>query len=262
MARVSHIDYGPAPDQYLDLYRADESFAMIALVHGGYWRQTVTSSGLLPLAGHLVRAGFDVANVEYRRGPVTGAWPIVRDDVRAAISALRPLARGARLIGVGHSVGGELVLLAADLLDAVVGLAPVTDTARVHDEALGDGAAGQYFGGSPREIPAAYRESSPVHAAPPRVPTLIVHGAPDDRVPLAHTLDYRSACGPAPIDLVIDHGASHFDVIDPAHPVWRQADAWLTGLAAPHPAANPALGWPAKITATDRRSYSTHDRSR
>ncbi|GAA2179833.1 alpha/beta hydrolase [Brooklawnia cerclae] len=251
MASVSRIEYGPGADQYVEMSRVDDPRATVMLVHGGYWRESVTLTGLRPLAEHLVGRGFDVANVEYRRGPVAGAWPIVRDDVRAATAALRSWVRGPRLIGVGHSVGGELVLLAADLLDAVVGLAPVTDTARVHDEALGDDATLGYFGVPPREAPRAYRESSPLHCPPPRVPTLLVHGAPDDRVPLTHTLDYLNAHRKAPIDLVVDHGADHFDVIDPTHPLWRQVDAWLDGIAAPRSGsarvADAALGWPEKV---------------
>lgn len=63
-----------------------------------------------------------------------GGWPQAPDDVRAALVAVessdwRQGVPGP-VIGVGHSVGGQLALLSADLLDAVVALAPATDAAR------------------------------------------------------------------------------------------------------------------------------------
>lgn len=224
---LSHA-YGDHPDQHVDWYAsrvARPLDAVIVVVHGGYWRERVTASSTEALVGHLLKSGHDVANVEYRRGRRTGAWPVVRDDVRAAIAAVREHIGGQRpLIGIGHSVGGQLVLLAASQLDAIVALAPVTDIARVHRENLGDGAAAEYFGSSATELEA---EASPIRQPAPDVPTLIVHGRPDDRVPLDHTLAYLGAHSPAPIDLIVDHAASHIDLIDPDLAVWRLLDVWL-----------------------------------
>lgn len=223
--------YGEHPDQQVSIYRTRALYGaepVIVVVHGGYWRQRVAAEAVIGVVTHLLKAGYDVANVEYRRGPVDGAWPIVRDDVRAAIATVREVFGDRTLIGLGHSVGGELVLLAANQLDAIIALAPATDAARVHTEQLGEGAAQEYFGASPDEAAERYREASPIHQPAPTCQTLIVHGRDDDRVPLAHTLDYLRAHRSAPIDLLVDHQADHLDVADPTHQVWRQVEAWLT----------------------------------
>lgn len=54
------------------------------------------------------------------------------------------------------------------------------------------------------------------------------HGAADDRVPLAPTLDYLALPGGHRSILIVDHDAG--EVADPARASWRQVDAWLDSL--------------------------------
>ena len=69
------------------------------------------------LAADLVRRGWAVWNIEYRRlGGDGGGWPATFDDVAAAIDHLRTLDAPLDLDGVsflGHSAGGHLALWAA-----------------------------------------------------------------------------------------------------------------------------------------------------
>lgn len=233
MEPSSIISYGPHPDQRIAVYphRGEGNGWAVAVVHGGYWQHRFDWTITENLVVHCAGLGFDVVNIEYRRGTGAGAWPAPASDVRLAIEAAREQLPASRFIGVGHSVGGELVLLAADLVEAVVALAPVTDAGRVYAEGLGGNAALEYFGAGPNTLPDVYRDASPLVRWAPECPSLIVHGAADDRVPLSHTLDYLAALPEAPIDLILDHDAGHFDVSDPAHACWRQVDAWLATLA-------------------------------
>lgn len=230
MEPTSVHSYGEHADQHIDVYRTRVPFGhepVVVVVHGGYWRHRVSSEAILGVVSHLLKAGYDVVNVEYRRGPGEGAWPIPRDDVRAAMAAARQHFDDRTLIGLGHSVGGQLVLLASEHLDAIVALAPVTDAVRVQTEGLGDGAADEYFLTTPAETAPLYADASPVRQPAPDCPTLLVQGLLDDRVPASHSFDYAAAHPQAPIDLIIDHGANHAQVAEPDHQVWRLVEAWL-----------------------------------
>lgn len=232
------FSYGDHPDQHVTLVHPERrpSLGTAILVHGGYWRQRITASVMQPMADDLLRSGWSVANVEYRRGP-EHSWPIPSVDTAKAIalvrSTLRHQGRPDTAILIGHSVGGQLVLLNSVLATAVIGLAPVTDAAKVHAEGLGDGAACEYFGDSPSGIPATYREASPILAPPPEVPTLIVHGANDDRVPLEHTLEYVFALnGKTRLDQMFHQQLDHFEIIDPQQHHWQDVRSWMGKVSA------------------------------
>ncbi|WP_372698651.1 alpha/beta hydrolase family protein [Arthrobacter sp. JSM 101049] len=229
MPRPEILSYGAHPDQHVVLDRAaTPPRGTAVLVHGGYWRQAHTLELMEPLIGPLAAAGWNVANVEYRRGP--GApWPLPLDDVRAACAVVADRHLEGPLVAVGHSVGGELALLAGAPLDAVVALAPVTDAARTHAESLGDGAAREYFGTSPAQDPARYASASPVVRVDAARPALVVHGADDSRVPVRHTLDYLVAAwdAGAPVTALLPDRLGHLEVIDPALPHWPAVLQWL-----------------------------------
>lgn len=236
------LGYGGHPDQHLTLVHPAErtTRGTAVLVHGGYWRQRIGASVMQPLLEDLLHAGWSVANVEYRRGP-EHAWPVPSEDVAAAIrlvrSTLRTQGRQDAVVLVGHSVGGQLALLNADLADAAVGLAPVTDAARVHEEELGDSAAIEYFGSSPAEAPIVYRQASPCAQPAPAVPMLLVHGHDDDRVPLEHTERYlRSLDGTAKPTAMFHPRLDHFEIIDPGQHHWAAVRDWM-GQVSAHPRA-------------------------
>lgn len=234
---ITVIPYGPHDAQAVQC--RDPSTAagpcrgVAVLIHGGYWRARYDASLMAPLVEDLAARGWATANVEYRRSGNGGGWPDTLEDVQAA---LRTLAAhdwrqgfGGPTIGIGHSVGGQLALLSAQQLDAVVALAPVTDAVRTHREGLGDGAAAEFFGAGPEERPEAYTQASPLQQLPLGVPALIVHGATDDRVPLEHSLDYvaRAHRRRDPVDLLVPHDLDHLTAIDPAAAHWGAVLDWM-----------------------------------
>lgn len=236
MRRRETLSYGGHPDQHLVLVRAAAPARGTALlVHGGYWRQAHTLALMEPLVGPLADAGWDVANVEYRRGP-EALWPAPLDDVRAACALVAGRDAQGPIIGLGHSVGGELVLLAGASLDAVVALAPVTDAVRTHAERLGDNAAEEYFGTSPAADPATYAGASPLAHLTGTRRALVVHGADDARVPVRHTLDYLVAAWEAgvPVTALLPDRLGHLEAIDPDGEQWGPVLDWLDGVAAGH----------------------------
>jgi acetyl esterase/lipase len=227
--------YGGHPDQHVEFVPAEAPRRGLAvLVHGGFWRERHTLELMRPLSQSLAGAGWEVANVEYRRGPAA-VWPAPLEDVRAACAladaARRDPQRGPAgpLVGIGHSVGGQLALLAGGPLDAVVALAPVTDTARTHAEALGEAAAEEYFGTGPAGDPARYADASPIARLPVGRPALLVHGSDDDRVPVRHTLDFLAAALEAgdAVDAVLPHRLGHRDAIDPGNGSWPGVLEWM-----------------------------------
>lgn len=226
--------YGDHPDQWFETVHVAGKAGTAVLVHGGYWRERFTLELMRPLAAALHRAGWSTVNVEYRRGR-QGPWPVPLQDVRAACTAAREAARTRTgpLIAVGHSVGGQLALLTGDPVAAVVALAPVTDAARTHREGLGEHAAAEYFQASPEQAPRLFADASALARLPVGRPTLLVHGADDDRVPVEHSLDFARAAWKAgdPVDLRLEHALGHVELIDPSGSHWPGALEWVRAAA-------------------------------
>lgn len=228
--------YGDHPDQVVELQAPETApHGLAVLVHGGYWRVTHDRSLMVPLAGDLVSRGWAVANVEYRRGP--DSLPAMLDDTREAVltAARAGLQRGwgGPVVLVGHSVGGQLALLTADLVDTVVALAPVTDLVRTRAEGLGDDAVREFITQSPQEAPERYAEGSPATQLPVGRPVLAVHGSADTRVPLAHSEDFveRARQAGDRVELWVLDGVDHLAMIDPAQPWWPRVVDWMASSA-------------------------------
>jgi acetyl esterase/lipase len=221
--------YGPDEQQHVALWRAEPGTARgtIVLVHGGYWRARFTADLMLPLVAPMRDRGWAVANVEYRRVGTGGGWPATVEDAGSAFDLVRGEAPGPVVI-VGHSVGGQLALVHAARADAVVALAPVTDLVRGFAEGIGEDAVIDFMGTTPEEDPAAYLAASPLASAPP-CPVLVVHGADDTRVPVAHTRDYvaKARAAGATITLHEHPELSHLALIDPAAAHWAGVHDWL-----------------------------------
>jgi len=117
------------------------------VVHGGGWEATYNLIHTGHLCAALGEAGVASWNVEYRsRGDVGGLWPGAGDDVAAAIEFVDQLVEGypldrERVVLVGHSAGGHLVLWGAKRAGLpVVALAAVSDL-RESAERVGPGGA-------------------------------------------------------------------------------------------------------------------------
>ncbi|MBB6172285.1 acetyl esterase/lipase [Nocardiopsis mwathae] len=233
--------YGRHPSQVIHVRQpdtdADAPFPVAVLLHGGWWRDRFDTRLMEPIAADLAEAGWLVWNIEYRRtGEDGGGWPQTLDDVRAALDLLNARLHdgaepgdAARVVGIGHSAGGHLALMAApgSPLTQVVGLAPVTDLRTSLDEGLGEGAVADFLGPDPS--PALVEDATPLKRIPVGTPQLVVHGSRDDRVPAGQSRAYVEAARGAGdrVDYVELSDADHFVVIDPSHASWRSVREWL-----------------------------------
>ncbi|TQM66396.1 alpha/beta hydrolase family protein [Klugiella xanthotipulae] len=232
---------------------------LVLLWHGGFWRSLHDRAHVAPLAADLVRRGCVVAVFEYRRTGAGGDWSHTFQDVAAGADALPGLIEAAfpgrvdsqSIVYLGHSAGGQMALWAAvrhrlpgdaagwrlepPRVSRVVAIAPVTDLAAAFDADLGAGAVAELIGGSPAQYPERYAGIDPARLPAPDVPTWLVHGDADDRVPVAMSRAYtRTHLGGRPQQGGLDTvpGVDHFQVITPPHPAWERVVAHLIP---PHP---------------------------
>lgn len=241
--------YGPLPDHVGDLYLADAARArVVCLLHGGFWRMPYGREHIAPLAGDLVKRGFAVWNLEYRRVGSGGGWPGTLQDVGAGIDYLATLAAEGAPIDlnhvtvVGHSAGGHLALWSARRargngfqprrvrLQAAVGLAPVADLKLAYELRCGNGAVENFLGGSPQEYAERYRTSSPAEMLPLGVRQLLIHTAGDDDVPIDISRRYAGAARAAGDDIEFIELASggHMDFVDPRSEAHAALCRWLS----------------------------------
>ncbi len=209
-APTNSFNYGENADQVIDFYLPGESNKpTIVLIHGGYWRPEYDRKHLAPLAQKFTELGWPVALIEYRR--IIGKPDAALGDVVSAIGEVRNLNKD--LILVGHSAGGHLALLAANKLDVlgVIALAPVTDLVKAEELDLDEGAVNDFLGG-----PASLRvDLDPIRQPVLTVPTTLIHGVLDIRVPVAFSRDYVAKAACPSIKLIELENVGHFELIDP-----------------------------------------------
>ncbi|WP_226531029.1 alpha/beta hydrolase [Microbacterium paraoxydans] len=235
------VPYGEHVEQHCALTPPSSSSAerlgTVALLHGGYWRAQFTRELMEPMAVALSALGWHVVNIEYRRVDAGGGWPAPRDDATTAIADIAQKIAAGRLPGplilLGHSVGGQLAMLAAHTLGTasvagVLALAPVTDVVTTYRDGLGDNAADALLAQWPGREEEAAADASPLYALPIGVPMVIVHGEDDQRVPHSHTTAFASAAEAAgdAVRVVSPATLEHRTVIDP------DGEQWTTVLAA------------------------------
>jgi acetyl esterase/lipase len=240
----TRVTYGPHPDQFVDVSTpvgvpqdALRDLPVIALLHGGYWRDRFTLSLMADLAASLTGHGFMVWNVEYRRVPPQGnppgAWLDTVGDIVAAVETLcaRYEVSSSAVTLIGHSAGGQLALLTAPQTRprGVVALAPVTDMVVAAAEGHGEGAVLDFIGVPLSRGVAEYRAATPTDHLPLGCRQFVVHGDADDRVPLLLTRQYMSVARAAGDDVTahIEPAGDHFFVLDPGQPFWRDVLAWI-----------------------------------
>ncbi len=248
---VMWYGYGAGPSQFaeLSLPAGATPTPVVVIVHGGFWRTGFGVELGRPLAADLVRRGFAAVNVEYRRvgsgSAGGGGWPQTGQDVAAAVDALategQRLAGGRldlnRVVGLGHSAGGQLVgWLAARRSEMVslcgfVSQAGLLDLVRAAQAHVGGGAVEDFMGGSSTANPSGYAEASPIALVPLRVPSVCVHGHADTVVPIDQSERFVAAARKAgdASELRTFEG-DHFDPIAVGSPAWSLCVAALTDL--------------------------------
>jgi acetyl esterase/lipase len=234
------------------LPRSGGPHPVVVAIHGGSWAVGYSKVVMRGLAGDLMRRGWAVWNVEYRRvgRGQGGGWPATFDDVAAAIDHLRALDAPLDLEHVtllGQSAGGQLALWAAsrgELEDGVPGanpaIAPVAaiSQAGVNDLAQADreypgGAVGWLMGGSPDSYPERYAVADPIAHVPLSIPVLLVHGTDDVTVSVRRSRNYAAASRAAggEVELIELAGAdgAHRRHVDPDSVAWGAVVGWLEG---------------------------------
>ena len=235
LARGRSHRYGPHASQRADLYvpPGPGPHPVVVLIHGGSWHKRYGRVFMRWIAGDLLRRGYAVWNIEYRRLGDGGGWPATFADVATAIDHLAAL-DGERLdldrvALLGHSAGGHLALWAAGRSNlpanapgalgmkqdgptpgnSAQGGRPREDPPRVRpvrvisQAGVADltlayrlwhgGAARALMGGSPEEVPERYAAGDPIRLLPLAIPALIVHGVQDETVSIEISRSYAKA---------------------------------------------------------------------
>jgi len=225
-------------------------FPVVLLVHGGCWRSALPGLEFVrSFAAALQARGLAVWNVEYRRlGDEGGGYPGTFLDVAAAADFLRELARQhpldlERVVAVGHSAGGHLVLWLAGRpriaessplrardplrLRHVFSLGGLGDLKAMH-EYHGDAVCGAgtipLLTGADARSDDAYSDTSPVNLLPLGVPATMIVGAYDAALPPFFNAAYRdfAATKGDRVDVIVQSDAGHFDVVAPWTPAGEE----------------------------------------
>jgi acetyl esterase/lipase len=214
---TTQLKYGPALSQVLDLHPGDASAPLLVLLHGGFWRMPYGREEFDGIIPGLLKAGYGVANVEYRRvGEEGGGWPGTGADVLAAIDFLKARAglQAPPLILVGFSAGGHLALWASRErpgLKGVAALAPITDLHEAAVLKLGKGAVRELLGGLPKEWSADFAQVNPIERPRVGVPEVVIHGVQDDAVPVEMSRRYVREVGSQLIEVEGEGHGAHLD---------------------------------------------------
>ncbi len=228
------VAYGTDADQIADVrFGADgggPTSPLVLIVHGGFWRPQYDRAHTGPMAEAIAAAGWTVASIEYRRVP--GEPDKTLRDVADALAKLpaKISRHNGRIVLIGHSAGGHLVLWLAAArrtpqLIGTLALAPAADLQLADALNLGDGATRLFLGADPKTRP----DVDPRQLPSPEIPTVIMHGEKDVVVRLPVAESYVSA-HPS-VRLVRLSGVGHFAVIDPLSDVWPAVLNQLHALA-------------------------------
>jgi len=251
--RTEELRYGDLALQRGELRVPIESTPrpVVVLVHGGYWRTGFTRAAMVPISDDLTRLGYATWNLDYRTIDDGGGWPGTPADVAAGIDHLAKVGAANnlaldRVVFLGHSAGAQLMMWAASrdgqdgqppaavLPKGLVSLSGVLDLERASIGGAGELATlgdstRAFLGGSPAQQPDRYRSASPVQLVPYGVPTLLIHGSKDARVPPEHSRSFTDAAtraGDSPTYVELPN-ADHFDVIRVDRRWWDEVIRWL-----------------------------------
>ncbi|AWT40959.1 MULTISPECIES: alpha/beta hydrolase [Streptomyces] len=241
--------YGDHPHQSYDAWPCEDPDApLVVLLHGGYWRYD--RMHLTPFAAWLSRQGFEVLLPGFRRSGGAGGYPETFDDVARIVDTLP---QGRPYVLAGHCSGGHLALWCAargllppgsrwhtrTLPTSVLALAPITDLTATRRDRLSNDAALQLLGGE-RHFAERLPEVDPLtllrDAGTTGVPTVLLHGAADEEVPLTQFGDYAAVH--RDLTTVVLPGTGHYTLIEPDAPGARAVAGTLRDMTAHFPPEN------------------------
>lgn len=247
------IAYGEAPGQFAELWlpQGKGPHPVVLMIHGGCWQARIANLHIMDyIAEDLRQRGIAVWNVEYRGvDEPGGGYPGTFQDVARAADALRTAAPDSaldlhRVVAVGHSAGGHLVLWLAGRgrlpapsplrspdplpIAAVVNLGGLPDLAadRAMQDDAGCGAkpverltgAAQGRGGD------VYADTSPAELLPLGVPQLMVQGELDAVSPPFVGADFqaRARARGEKVRVIVIPNAGHVELIAPQSRAWAR----------------------------------------
>lgn len=219
------ISFGKSEDQVIDFYLPqDQKKPLLVLIHGGYWRPEYDRKHLAPLAKALANIGWPVALIEYRR--IIGNPGAMMSDV---ISAIEEVSKSySKLILIGHSAGGHLALVASHKINpsAVIALAPLTNLLAAEELDLDEGAVSDFLG-----APSSLRpELDPTKLPALSMPTTLIHGTLDLRVPINFSRDYVAQKAGPNLHFLEFENLGHFELIDPRSEIFGEISRVLASL--------------------------------
>jgi acetyl esterase/lipase len=245
------VPYGREPLQFAELWlpAGPGPHPVVLMVHGGCWTTEVAERDLMNYIAEDLRArGIAVWNLEYRGvDRPGGGYPGTFLDVARGADALRLAARAHgltldRVVGLGHSAGGHLVLwLAARSrippTSPLHSPAPLTLAAAIAVGSLSDLEAAQTPPGDTCGVapvraltgaptagrPDVYRDTSPAALLPFAVPQILVNSTRDRIAPPAFAAAYAARALTAGVVVrrvtVPDEG--HAELVAPGTASWR-----------------------------------------
>jgi acetyl esterase/lipase len=255
---TARIAYGAGPDQVADLWLPEGKgpFPVVLMVHGGCWVSRVANLTIMNyIAEDLRRRGVAVWNIEYRGvDRPGGGYPGTFEDVASGADALAGQAaryhlRADRVIALGHSAGGHLVLWLAARgrlpagsplrtahplpITAVIGLGGLPDLKTDHDQDICGAANVQRLTGAPTPArPDVYADTSPLALGVGRDQEVLINGAEDGLATPALAADYaaRMKASSAHIRAIVVPDTGHVELISPGSAAWSRTVGIIDGL--------------------------------
>jgi acetyl esterase/lipase len=248
------IRYGAKVDQLAEIVTppSGSGHPLVIVVHGGFWRAMYDRGHTVGQCISLARAGYVAAALEYRRVGNGGGWPTTFADVAAGLDGLPGLLGEAidptRVLLMGHSAGGHLVLWAAGRhrlpaaapgyratpspLRGVIALGAVADLHWAQQHRAGNSAALDLMGAGPDAPDGRWDAADPARLLPTGIPTVLLHGQHDDAVPVGCANSYVQAAQAAgdPCRMKFLAGVGHFEFLDPSSVAWPHVMAAVDGL--------------------------------
>jgi len=202
---------------------SSQSRPLLLALHGGYWRKQHGPEHLAPLADALRLEGWEVATPEYQRKP--GDPYLTIESIKSILGSHA----NREVILLGFSAGGQFALLLANEfpnIKGVLAIAPVTNLLKTEELGLGDNAINEWLPQGARNYP----ELDPSLSKVPSIPTVIIHGDSDVRVPIELSAAYvESKKMGANLNFVQLKDIGHFEIIDPTSSAFPEI---LSGLVA------------------------------
>jgi acetyl esterase/lipase len=225
-----NIKYGKEQFQYGELYIPyTNCIGTVCLLHGGFWTMPYSLDQFDGVAVELLKLGYCVWNIEYRRiGGIDYKWRDTFDDSINAVNELVNInsiynqVNLSNVFVIGHSAGGHLAiwLNSQDLkinISKFIGLSPILDLENAFYKNSGNGSVEKLLHGKPDKFPERYLYSSPIKLCRKNSPELIIHGKMDEYIPIEWSELYYERVRQLTdkIHLIELDNCRHMDFIDP-----------------------------------------------